>query len=200
MELHQKLQELRKQKGLTQEQVATALYVSRTAVSKWESGRGYPSIESLKLIAKFFSLTIDELLSSDEILTIAEEDGKQKERRIRDLTFGLLDVLVIMLLFLPFFAVRIDGVLSSASLVGLNLVKPYIVIPYYILVIGATVFGILTLVLQNCQNGFWIKNKAIISLTISVASVLFFIITLQPYPAVFVLILLIIKALTLIKT
>ena len=38
MEFHEKLQELRKQKNLTQEQLAQALFVSRTAISKWESG------------------------------------------------------------------------------------------------------------------------------------------------------------------
>lgn len=53
MEFSQKLQELRKQKGLTQEELAKSLYVSRTAISKWESGRGYPSIDSLKEIANF---------------------------------------------------------------------------------------------------------------------------------------------------
>ena len=78
MEFHEKLQELRKQKGLTQEELAESLYVSRTAISKWESGRGYPNIDSLKAIAKFFSVTIDELLSGEEVLTIAEEDQKQK--------------------------------------------------------------------------------------------------------------------------
>ena len=54
MEFNEKLQELRKQRGLTQEELAEKLYVSRTAISKWESGRGYPNIESLKAIAKFF--------------------------------------------------------------------------------------------------------------------------------------------------
>ena len=45
MEFSEKLQELRKSRNLTQEELAEALFVSRTAVSKWESGRGYPSID-----------------------------------------------------------------------------------------------------------------------------------------------------------
>ena len=67
MEFNEKLQELRKQKELTQEELAEVLFVSRTAISKWESGRGYPNIDSLKAIAKFFGVTIDELLSGDEL-------------------------------------------------------------------------------------------------------------------------------------
>ena len=55
MEFNEKLQELRKQKGLTQEKLAEALYVSRTAISKWESGRGYPNIDSLKQIANIWT-------------------------------------------------------------------------------------------------------------------------------------------------
>lgn len=81
MEFNRKLQELRKQKGITQEELAEALFVSRTAISKWESGRGYPSIESLKAISRYYSVSIDELLSDDEILTIAEETARQKVRR-----------------------------------------------------------------------------------------------------------------------
>ena len=103
MEFNEKLQELRKQKGLTQEELASSLYVSRTAISKWESGRGYPNIESLKTIAKFFSVTVDELLSTDEVLTIAEEDNKRKEKHFRDLMYGLLDICIGMLFFLPFY-------------------------------------------------------------------------------------------------
>ena len=80
MEFHEKLQELRKKKGLTQEELAQVLYVSRTAISKWETDRGYPSIDSLKAIAKFFSVSVDELLSGEEALTIAEEDNKQKQK------------------------------------------------------------------------------------------------------------------------
>ena len=64
------------------------LYVSRTAVSKWESGRGYPSIDSLREIARFFSVTIDELLSGEEIVSIAKEDNKQRERQLRGPVLG----------------------------------------------------------------------------------------------------------------
>lgn len=79
MEFHEKLQELRKQKGLTQEELAQLLYVSRTAVSKWESGRGYPNIDSLKAIAKFYAVSIDELLTGDGVLALTEEStGKKK--------------------------------------------------------------------------------------------------------------------------
>ena len=71
MEFNEKLQELRKSRGLTQEELAEALFVSRTAISKWESGRGYPSIDSLKEISKYFSVTIDELMTGEKLISIA---------------------------------------------------------------------------------------------------------------------------------
>jgi len=49
MTFREQLKELRIRKILTQEELANKIYVSRTAISKWESGRGYPSIDSLKL-------------------------------------------------------------------------------------------------------------------------------------------------------
>ena len=83
MEFHEKLQALRKQKGLTQEELAAKLFVSRTAVSKWESGRGYPNIDSLKALAKFFSVTVDELLSGEDLLSLAREEQQEKENQCR---------------------------------------------------------------------------------------------------------------------
>ena len=73
MEFGEKLQQLRKSRGMTQEELAAALYVSRTAVSKWESGRGYPSIDSLKQISAYFSVTIDDLLSGEKLISIARQ-------------------------------------------------------------------------------------------------------------------------------
>ena len=199
MEFNEKLQELRKQKGLTQEELAVSLYVSRTAISKWESGRGYPNIESLKDIANFFSVTVDELLSTDDVLTIAEEDSRRKEKHFRDLMYGLLDICIALLLFLPFFAEDADGIIQSVSLIALDGVQPYLKIAYLTVVIGTTVMGILTLTLQNCQAIAWVKSKTTISLTLGALLVLLFMISSQPYAAVFAFVLLTIKALILIK-
>ena len=55
MEFNEKLQQLRTGKNLTQEQLAEQLYVSRTAISKWESGKGYPNIETLSRSSVFLN-------------------------------------------------------------------------------------------------------------------------------------------------
>ena len=199
MEFNEKLQELRKNKGLTQEELAEALYVSRTAISKWESGRGYPSIDSLKEIAKYFSVTIDELLSSDEVLSIAEEDNKQKETHFRSLVFGLLDISVLMFFFLPFFGQKANGVIQEVSLLSLNEITTYLKTAYYAIVISIAVYGILTLTFQNCQKVFWTKNRDKMSLILNVAAVLLFIISSQVYAGAFLFIFLVIKALMLMK-
>ena len=167
MEFSQKLQNLRKQKGLTQEELAEVLYVSRTAISKWESGRGYPSIDSLKEISKYFSVTIDELLSSNEVLSIAEEDSKQKEKHLRSLVFGLLDISVLMFFFLPFFGQKANGIVQEVSLLYLNGIATYLKTAYYAIVISIVIYGILTLAFQNSQKIFWTKNKDKISLILN---------------------------------
>lgn len=199
MEFHEKLQELRKQKGLTQEELAAALFVSRTAVSKWESGRGYPNIESLKAIAKLFSVTVDQLLSGEELLTIAEDASKKSEKHTRDLVFGLLDIAASALLFLPLFAQRANGMIKEVSLLSLTAISPYLRITYFVLVACITGIGILTLALQNFQHTFWTKSKSRISLLLNILGAGLLILSLQPYAAIFLFIFLTIKAFILIK-
>ena len=199
MEFNKKLQELRKSKGITQEELAKALYVSRTAISKWESGRGYPNIDSLKEIASFFQVTIDDLLSGDEVLTIAEADGKQKEARFRNLIFGLLDISIAMLLFLPLFKDRIDGAVFPSSLLSLTEIQPYMKL-IFIAAISLSVFvGALSLFQDRFPIPFWDKNKNILSLVLSIGVSMIFILSLHPYAAAFTFVLLIIKAVAFIK-
>ena len=193
MEFNEKLQELRKQKGLTQEELSEILYVSRTAISKWESGRGYPNIDSLKAISKYFSVSLDELLSCDAILTIAEEENTQKEMHFHNLVFGLLDCSVAIFLFLPFFGQRVDGVIQEVSLLSLTEMETYIKIPYFMVVFA------MILALQNCKSTLWLRSKDKVSLGLSAIGALLFMISLQPYAAMFTFIFLLIKALMLIK-
>ena len=199
MEFNVKLQELRKSKGLTQEELAQKLFVSRTAISKWESGRGYPSIDSLKEIAKFFSISIDELLSSNEVLSIAEEDSKEKENRSRDLVYALLDLSALLLLFLPFFGQKSSGIIQDVSLLALTSVSVYIKVAYLVVVSLLVIFGVLTLALQNCKGVFWNKYKSKISIVLSIIAVFTFIISPQPFAATLLFIFLVIKVLMLIK-
>ena len=199
MEFNEKLQQLRKAKGITQEALADALFVSRTAVSKWESGRGYPSIDSLRAIADFFSLSLDELLSSREALVIAEKEQKQKEGLLRDLILGLLDICASLLLFLPFFAIRSDGVVYPESLLSLDGVQVYLKASYLAVVVGMVVIGILLLALQGCQSRLWLSIKTKVSLALGEVAIALFIVSSQPYAALFVFVLSIIKTLIIIK-
>ena len=199
MEFHEKLQELRKQRGLTQEELAQVLFVSRTAVSKWESGRGYPNIDSLKAIAAYFHISIDELLSGDELLTIAEEDQKQTRTHLQDLVFGLLDLSAAMFLFLPFFAQKPNGVIQEVSLLALSEITPLVKIAYCIAVFGLIGWGIATLALQSCRHPVWERNKRRISLGWTAAGTALFIISPQPNAAIFLFVFLAIKALLLVK-
>lgn len=199
MEFNKKIQELRKQKGLTQEELAEALYVSRTAISKWESGRGYPNIDSLKAMAKFFSVTIDDLLSGEEVLSIAEEDNKQRENHFRDLAFGLLDCSAAMFFFLPFFGQTANGSIQAVSLLSLSEIEPYLRTLYFIFVTGMAASGVLTLALQACRQPLWVRNKSKLSTFVNAAGALLFIVSLQPYAASLLFIFLAIKVLLLIK-
>ena len=199
MELNEKLQQLRKQKNLTQEELAEALYVSRTAISKWESGRGYPNIDSLKEIAKFFSVSIDDLLSGEELLTLAEEDHKQKRSNLCDLLFGFLDISVLLLLFLPLFGRKTNGGVVSVSLIAFHSVSHLSQFVYYDFVSSSVIMGVLLLALQNFSHSFWLQSKTKISLILSIIGVLLFVVSTQVYVAVFLFVLLIIKVSILLK-
>ena len=135
MTFGEKLKKLRTDSELTQDELAQALYVSRTAISKWESGRGYPNIESLKAISKQFSISIDDMLSGDEVISIAEQDQKQKKMRTKDILFGAFDCSEILLLFLPFFSQKIDGVICGTDLLNLTDIQPYLKITFFVTII-----------------------------------------------------------------
>ena len=71
MTLGEKLKSARKSAGLTQEQLAQKLLVSRQAVTKWEADKGMPDIENLKQISRLLNVSIDYLLDSGETIDLS---------------------------------------------------------------------------------------------------------------------------------
>ena len=65
MKFNEKLQKLRKEKGMSQEALADELGVSRQAVSKWENGQVYPETEKLIQLGRLFHVSIDYLLNEE---------------------------------------------------------------------------------------------------------------------------------------
>ena len=198
MEFHEKLQELRKSKGLTQEELAEALYVSRTAVSKWESGRGYPSIDSLKEISRFFGITIDELICPQEMMTVAEDDKRQSIGRYVSVICNALDILTTVLMFLPVFGNGADSP-ASVSLFHLIGVQPWLK-TVFIAVIGIIILnGICGLVLSRFNRSVWNKHRLVTGMVLSIMAVGVFIAARQPYAGIVCFSILVIKTWLIIK-
>ena len=88
MAFGEKLQEVRKQSGMTQETFAEQLHVSRQAVSRWESGRGYPEIEKILYImdnqgAEYYKLNAGTTASLQQYYYIGEYMETTRPRALR---------------------------------------------------------------------------------------------------------------------
>ncbi|MDY2730642.1 MAG: helix-turn-helix transcriptional regulator [Clostridium sp.] len=199
MEFNEKLQQLRKSRGLTQEELAEALYVSRTAISKWESGRGYPSIDSLKEISNYFSVTIDDLLSGDKLLSIAEKENKSSIRGICDLLFGIVDLFSFILVVLPLYPKQTDGYIFSVNLFAYAQTTSFNLLTYWILFSVLIVIGIVKIMLTQFKIEKGHKVITSISMVSSILTVLFLALTREAYAITVAFLLLIIKGILLLK-
>ena len=198
MEFNEKLQELRKARSLTQEELAEALFVSRTAISKWESGRGYPNLDSLKEISKFFDLSIDELICSEEIISAAEDEKKECIDKYVSLICSTLDILPVLLVFMPVFGNGTDSP-SSVSLYAITGISPWIKAVFAVL-IGATVLnGICGIITSHFDKPVWDRHRLIMGMVLSIAGVAVFIMTRQPYAGIICLTILVLKGLLIGK-
>lgn len=199
MDFSEKLQTLRRDRHWTQEQLAEPLFVSRSAVSKWESGRGTPSIDSLKTISKVFSVSIDDLLSGEELITIAENESKEKTRSIRTTVFGVLDGMAALILFLPLFGQQGETMIEMVPLLSLVKASIFTRVSCFIWTAATTLWGVLTLALQSVQNPCWLKSSASLSLMLSILGTMVFVLSQQSYAAMLIFFPLLLKGILLIK-
>ena len=199
MEFNEKLQQLRTGKNLTQEQLAEQLYVSRTAVSKWESGRGYPNIESLKCISKFFSVSIDELLSGEELITLAQTENNSNMNKIYNLLLGILDVTGIAFILLPLYGNPVEGYIYSVNLLSFAATTSINLTIYWIVFIAMTGIGIAKLLFIHFEKDLWSSIAVKASFTLSITAILFFAAAREPYVTALLFLLFVMKTFLLMK-
>lgn len=200
MEFHEKLQELRKKRGLTQEELAKALFVSRTAVSKWESGKGYPSIDSLKELSRFFSVTIDELLSSEELISAAKDENASNLRDMTDLLFGITDTMHIMMLLLPLYPEPTGSTVAASSLFTLTHMTLSLRILLCVLMGVLIAAGAAKIVLNVRKMEKGRNALTVVSLILSILTVLLLTMLRAPYAVTMAFLLLIVKAVMVFRS
>ena len=198
MEFSEKLQELRKSRSMTQEELAEALFVSRTAISKWESGRGYPSIDSLKEISRYFSVTIDELICSDEMIALAENDKKEFVFKYVSLICNALDILLAILLFIPAFGNGPDSS-ETVSLFGLTEISPWVKTVFIVIISITILNGICGVIIASLNKPVWNRHRLITGVVLSILIVIVFIATRQPYAGIVCFAFLVIKGFLIAK-
>jgi transcriptional regulator with XRE-family HTH domain len=106
MTFHDKLRQCRKESGLSQEDIAEKLHVSRQAVSKWERGINEPDIETIVRLSDLYGVTIDQLLRAD--LSVVRKLAV-KERSYKRLLVAVAALGAILLVILLTISVRISG-------------------------------------------------------------------------------------------
>ncbi len=190
MELSEKIQALRKQQGLTQEQFANLLFVSRTAVSKWETGRGVPSMESLQMIAKLFDITLDKLVCAEEIIAVAQSQNKQNINRFVCYFDGSLNISAVTGILLPLYKTALGDVFYSVPLYQF---KGWLAILYWIFPLAMAVCGIVQIIIAKSERDGLKRFFGICAMLLNTFAILLLILSGQPYAAIVLFTLLLIK-------
>jgi len=199
MEFHEKLQQLRRHNGMTQEQLAERLFVSRTAVSKWESGRGYPNLESLKSLSKLFSVSIDELLSNGELLHLAATENRTNLTLISTMAFGLLDVIPAFFLLIPLFGQEVDGAVRAFPLFSHPEISGLLRALYALFLVCIPLLGVFEIAVNLAKHERWLRLCQPGSFVLCSAAILLFAISRQPYVTAFLFLLFAAKVLLLLR-
>ena len=75
MKFNERLLEIRKKQGLSQEELGAELQVSRQTISKWEAGQSYPDFQRLVMLSDYFGMTLDELVKGIDVQDVSGYSG-----------------------------------------------------------------------------------------------------------------------------
>lgn len=111
----EKLKELRKSKNITQEELADKIFVSRSAIARWESDKGIPSDVNLQSLCKFFDVGNSYFLDTEDYKNELKRVNEESKKKNISLLFILLTLVFFCVSFIPIFYYRFDGpeILSS---------------------------------------------------------------------------------------
>lgn len=193
MELNEKLQELRKSRDLTQEELAELLFVSRTAVSKWETGKGYPSIDSLREISRYFSVSIDDLLSADKLISIAERENKSNIRNMCDIIIGIADIFALLLIAMPLYPKTVNSIVYSVNLFSYAETSDLNLTAYWFMFLSLIAAGAAKLVMVYLKRISVQKTITIWSSLINILTVILLAVAGETYAVVISFLILMIK-------
>lgn len=199
MELNEKLKELRNSRGLTQEELASALFVSRTAISKWESGRGNPSIDSLKEISSFFSITLDELVSGEKILSIAKKENQIRLQNTYNLLIGVIDLCYFMLIVLPLYPKTMGLYIASVNLFNYAETSVFNQRIFWALFLLMMLNGLTEIILTKLKDRCMYSKIVGINMILSILAVIFLSLTGETYATALAFLLLALKSVLYIK-
>lgn len=193
------LTSLRKEKGWSQAELAEKLDISQQSVSKWETGRGYPSIDSLKQIANYFSISIDELLSGERLITIAENENRTNLKNMGNMLFGVVDIFSFIMIILPLYPNKIDDYIYSVNLFNYTQTAVFNLVIMWSFYLALILIGISKILLTqlNIEKGQKVITN--ISLVLGILAVLYLALTRDAYAITVVFVLLIIKVMLLFK-
>lgn len=183
MDFGEKLKALRTERGLTQEQLAAKLYVSRTAVSKWETGGGSPNLDSLQVVARLFDVSVDDLLSTDDLIVLARDERRSTARSSGMLSFGLLDVLAVVFAFIPLYGVDDGSFVRMANLAdygaSVDFGASFAVMAAA--VVSLMFVGAVEIVLAAAGSRRAARIVALVGFAVQALAVVLFASTMQPY-------------------
>ena len=90
MTLGENLQNLRKEKGLSQEEVAKALFVTRQTISKWETGKAEPGVSNLKALAELYGVTLEQLVLWETPQVVEHADSTLHDSHVKERSLSYL--------------------------------------------------------------------------------------------------------------
>lgn len=120
MQIHKQIRSQRNQMGLSQEELAEEIFVSRQSISNWERGSNYPDLDSLLALSTLFEISLDQLVKGDiDIMKEKIESGliREFENLARNLALMFVASMILLVPFYKFFG--LEGLIVWLVLYGL---------------------------------------------------------------------------------